>query len=703
MTKGSPKVGRFPQAVHPGTTKAESGAATLPLATGPEADTHSGKQRGPIVLRRLKRAAVSELYDAYWRFAAERQAIFFRRMLLLPRPWTINPVLRNYKFTNAYRASDRVTQYLIRNVIYRGDLADSPDEVVFRILVFKLFNKIETWELLEAALGRITFEEFNFRRYDDVLSRARREGQRIYSAAYIMPHNRNLGTSIKHQSHLALIERMMSDRLPSRLVDARGMQEGFALFRAYPSIGDFLAYQFITDVGYAAFADFGEMEFVMPGPGARAGLRKCFVDSGGRSEQDLIRMVTDVQEQEFERLGLTFQTLWGRSLQLIDCQNLFCEIDKYARVAYPHVGEQGGRTRIKQKFAPSNSPLSLFYPPKWNINDRIPKRFASGAWESDVDVRRGVPVQQVILARRSTEQMSLGTYQREALRTDQTSGQPGSVVVPMLGLAGEAGQLLSEYKKRLRDGETHRHFKDRVAEELGDLLWYVANVASKFGLELGEVAAANLAKVKARWSVATGHPLSFDAVVPENERLPRQFCVELYDVAEKARRRVRVTIEGVQVGDQLTDNAYDPDGYRFHDVFHFAYAAVLGWSPITRGLLRRKRKSCPEVDEVEDGGRAAVIEEGIVALVFDYARRHDMLRGIEALDYELLRTIKKMTTHLEVKRCTTGEWEHAIVRGFDVWRSVVEQLGGRVSVDLDRREIRYLGRVAEEQTVPPRV
>lgn len=292
--------------------------------------------------------------------------------------------------------------------------------------------------------------------------------------------------------------------------------------------------------------------------------------------------------------------------------------------------------------------------------------------------------------------MDFNSYQKEALQTDQSSTQnlgddPRSLIVPMLGLAGETGQLLSEYKKHLRDGEAHRLFKERVSEELGDLLWYVANVASKFGLTLDEVARGNLAKAKARWSPAPPQPLSFDAGMPEGERLPRQFEVKLFDVDTSERQRVRVTIDGKAFGGELTDNAYDPDGYRFHDIFHFAYASVLGWSPVTRALLRRKRKSQPLLDEVEDGGRAAVIEEGIAALVFDYACRHHMLVGITTLDYQLLRTIKDMTSHLEVSGRLVADWERAIFQGFKVWRDVVAARGGRLSVDLDQRRIEYLG------------
>ena len=326
----------------------------------------------PIVLRHMAPAKVSEAYESYWRFATERQAVFFRRIRGETRPWTNNPVLAIYKFTNAYRASDRVSQYLIRNVIYRDDLPKARREVFFRILLFKLFNKIDTWEFLEQEIGPITFEEYRFAAYDAVLSRALRTGRRIYSAAYIMPPgSRAFGRSAKHQNHLLLLERMMADELAERLAQTRSMQEGFEKLRAYPTIGDFLAYQFITDINYSELTDFSEMDFVVPGPGARDGLRKCFVDQGGLNEPELIRLMADLQEQEFERLGLDFQSLWGRRLQLIDCQNLFCEVDKYARVAHPEIAGRTGRIRIKQKFVPTPEPIEFFYPPKWKLNNKI--------------------------------------------------------------------------------------------------------------------------------------------------------------------------------------------------------------------------------------------------------------------------------------------------------------------------------------------
>ena len=314
----------------------------------------------------------SAAFDTYWRFAAERQAVYFKRLKDRTGPWTSDPIIGIHKFTNAYRAADRVSQFLIRNVIYRDDLSAQPDEVFFRLILFKLFNKIETWKLLEAHLGEISYKKYQFEKYDAILSKAMAEKHRIYSAAYIMPPGGSaFGHKTKHQNHLCLFEMMMRDGLAKRLSKLKRMQPGFELLRNYPTIGDFLAYQFITDVNYSEITDFSEMDFVVPGPGARDGIKKCFIDNAGLNEAEIIRLMADNQEKEFERLGLNFETLFGRRLQLIDCQNLFCEVDKYCRVAHPEIAGLSGRTRIKQKFTPTADPLIPWFPPKWGINSHI--------------------------------------------------------------------------------------------------------------------------------------------------------------------------------------------------------------------------------------------------------------------------------------------------------------------------------------------
>lgn len=324
-------------------------------------------RRPPPSLPGLKPTIV---YDTYWKFAVERQKIFFARLKGMPSPWTADAILREHKFTNAYRASDRGSQYLIRNVIYSGD--QSPTEVFFRTLLFKFFNRIETWKLLTSEFGPVAFHSYCFEKYDRVLSAAMTNGKRIYSAAYIMPSGgRKSGYVRKHQFHLRLLERMIDEQLPTRLAESKSMKHAFTLLRSYPSIGDFLAYQFITDLNYSTILNWSEMDYVCPGPGAKDGIRKCFRDTGRYSEADIIKLMAERQDEEFSRLGLGFPSLWGRKLQLIDCQNLFCEVDKYARVAYPDVAGLSGRTRIKQRFLPKGELLPPWYPPKWSINDRI--------------------------------------------------------------------------------------------------------------------------------------------------------------------------------------------------------------------------------------------------------------------------------------------------------------------------------------------
>lgn len=292
--------------------------------------------------------------------------------------------------------------------------------------------------------------------------------------------------------------------------------------------------------------------------------------------------------------------------------------------------------------------------------------------------------------------MDLDEYQAQALLTDQAPAAEGAErIVPLLGLAGEVGELLAEYKKHVRDGEAHQLHPSRVREELGDILWYLAAVSERYGLSLDDVAESNLLKCVKNWSPGgrTGESvaLRFDAQFPESERFPERFQVHFEEVLENGGARVRATWRGRQLGQTLTDNAHEDDGYRFHDVFHLGLVAGLGWSPVSRRNLGLKRRSVTAIDEVEDGGRAIVIEEGITALAFAYAVEHDWLRDVKRVDHDWLRLAMKMTAHLEVSACTLAEWEQTVLMICPIWKAISDGRGGSVEIDLNDRRLSMLG------------
>lgn len=316
----------------------------------------------------------TEVFESYWRFAKERLAIYYRRLSDPVGPWTTDPVLSAHRFTNTYRAADRVSQYLIREVQYREDRSQAPAEVFFRTMLFKIFNRIETWEKLERVLGPTSWQSANLEAIDDTLNQIMSAGQRVYSAAYIMP-SPSLGHKRKHANHLVLLKRMMDDGLPGKLAAAPALEAAYEMILDYPGLGPFLAFQYTIDLNYSTLLEFDEDEFVVAGPGALDGISKCFRDVNGTSAAEIIHQMVERQEEEFAALGIDFAGLFGRRLKPIDCQNLFCEISKYARVAHPDVRGVSGRTRIKQRYDATKAqiPSEPFFPPKWRLATEAPK------------------------------------------------------------------------------------------------------------------------------------------------------------------------------------------------------------------------------------------------------------------------------------------------------------------------------------------
>lgn len=297
--------------------------------------------------------------------------------------------------------------------------------------------------------------------------------------------------------------------------------------------------------------------------------------------------------------------------------------------------------------------------------------------------------------------MNFKEYQTRARLTDQNpeitwpkdgpSKEPQkNNVIPLLGLVGEVGGLLSEYKKMLRDGALHEHYPEQVAEELGDILWYVSTVATKFGLDLEKIAIDNIEKTEDRWHEPDKKRKLYDEELKPEQQLPRNFSYQFSHREVKGEQRLVLTdMENQEeLGDPLKDNSYEDDGYRFHDIMHLTFAVHLGWSPVWRKLLQgRKNKPLvkrtpPKVDDAEDGGRPQVIEEGIVHSAYVYADQHNFMKGMGAVDWQLLKHIQQMTAKLEVSDRSSWDWNRALINGFRVWRELIDHKGGIVTGDL---------------------
>lgn len=379
------------------------------------------------------------------------------------------------------------------------------------------------------------------------------------------------------------------------------------------------------------------------------------------------------------------------------------------------------------------------------------------------------------------EVLTVADYARRAAVTDQRKGGR-ALGFSMLGLFGEVGSLLSEAKKKQRDAASYLGYADAVAEEFGDVLWYLSTIAKRSRLSLADIAAAatgegtwspgtngaltfhalqpkhmpmaktptvafedtllalaaevgtlvnefrpgaggkaagqrakliaimrrliqaaseagvtlegaavkNLHKIYDRWPQHRTFPEPFDAEMDPEEQLPRRMTIDIYERTVGKQKFVYQRSNGAFVGDRLTDNAAEPDDYRFHDVFHYAYVAVLGWSPVVRSLLRLKRKSMPKVDEVEDGARATLIEEGVTTWLFGQAQQlkffADVKRG--GLPLDMLKDVRQFVEGYEAARCPLWLWEEAILQGYAAFRHLHEHRRGRVTIDFLNRRLR---------------
>lgn len=348
----------------------------------------------------------------------------------------------------------------------------------------------------------------------------------------------------------------------------------------------------------------------------------------------------------------------------------------------------------------------------------------------------------------------LDDYAVEAARTDRFAEAPKHLGLLAAGLDGETGSIVAEVKKAARERDAYPVYRQRLVEEIGDALWYLvrlrdvsgasapdvsdlllshpattapldaglrlaaaagalcsavtapastnlyerlrevaaalSSVAAATAISLEHAAKENVAKITSRWPAArTYHPL-FDNDSPEEDQLPRRLDIEFRELSRGSRKVTLLRCNNLNFGDRVTDNIEDPDGYRYHDIFHFAHAVHLGWSPVVRALLRAKRKSDAAADEEQDGARAVILEEAVAAIVFSRAKHLAFFDGLDHVDYDLLKTVHGFVEGFEVAKVPLWQWEQAILDGYRIFRLLRVNRGGRVTLDLVNRSLHYV-------------
>ncbi len=258
---------------------------------------------------------------------------------------------------------------------------------------------------------------------------------------------------------------------------------------------------------------------------------------------------------------------------------------------------------------------------------------------------------------------------------------PSHVQASLLALAGTVGTLVARAATLVTD--------PTLADDLARIFAQLVSASTDAQISLTDAAQTNLEKVLARWPLRPAWGSLLDAADDPSEQLPRVMRVRFEERRVGARLYVFQSMNGINIGDRLTDNSAAEDDYRFHDVFHLAFGAILGWSPVLRALLKVKRKSRPAIDEQEDGARAAITEEGISNWIFAHGLRHEAFAHVDGLDFALLRTIAQMVKGYEVEARPPWMWERAILEGFRVFRLLRDHRGGLVVADLEARSLSF--------------
>jgi hypothetical protein len=292
--------------------------------------------------------------------------------------WTDDKTMNQYSFCNVFRVTDRVSQYIVTDVIEKGD--QKPTEVVFRVILFNTFTRISTWEALNKALGPLTWKTYNRQKYAQVL-RKQLSREALYTGAFQKPGPARLGHTEMFMNHLELLEIMMQEGIVEKLQKAKSFVEAFEHICRYQSMSDFTGYQLLVNLSYSSVLKQSTMDFVIPGLGCSSGLIKLFGQDFKNLKQrnhglevKVIHWMTDNQKQEFKKFGLKFAGLGPDQLPMdvTDVEHAICEVDKYCRKVHPSLKGNSSRTELRNTFRPSATvyPKEHAIPKAWAARKR---------------------------------------------------------------------------------------------------------------------------------------------------------------------------------------------------------------------------------------------------------------------------------------------------------------------------------------------
>lgn len=321
----------------------------------------------------------------------------------------------------------------------------------------------------------------------------------------------------------------------------------------------------------------------------------------------------------------------------------------------------------------------------FGYRDAVLEELGDVLWYISAVARRGGTTLAEAFAVAANKQLTAAT-----VRLDDVAGKLGDektetvFEAALLELAGEAGDLAKRFS-----GAAYSNNVDALRGDLVKLLRPLGRAARAADVSLSEAGRRNIAKIDDFWAEDQEPPPLFDLDYHVDEQLPRYLRVSIYERQVGSRDYVFQKANGLLVGDRLTDNHIPEDDYRFHDVFHLAHAAVLGWSPVIRALLKVKRKSKAQVDENEDGARAVLIEEGLTTWIFETAKRHNFFANTPQLGLDLLKSVKQFVRGYEAERLPMWLWERAILQGYAAFRELSDKRRGVIVVDMAARELRF--------------